>query len=258
MRSPELKHRYIVVEGPIGVGKTTLTRALSKRFAARSVFEIVEENPFLPEFYKDKVAHAFKTQMFFLLSRFKQQEALLQGDLFQGQVVSDYLFAKDRLFAALTLSPAELVLYERVDSVRQPRALVFVKSPRGLAELREVLAPVHGHFDAPRLAFATRWAGVWKGGIEDRCDPQRIGRDCQGRQFAVHREGVNRHIQRFDMGNRPNKWRQFLATGHRRDEGKQFMAQIRAAGRTVGEDSSAHYIRQLSPAAPVLYLDLIA
>ncbi len=117
------KHRYIVVEGPIGVGKTTLTRALSKRFAARSVFEIVEENPFLANFYQDRNKFAFQTQLFFLLSRFKQQQELFQQDLFSQVTVSDYLFAKDRIFASITLDPNELSLYERIYQMLGPRVM---------------------------------------------------------------------------------------------------------------------------------------
>ena len=113
-RVEPLKHRYIAVEGPIGVGKTTLTRALAKRFAARTVFEIVEENPFLASFYQDRNKYAFQTQLFFLLSRFKQQQELFQQDLFSQVTVSDYLFAKDRIFASITLDPNELSLYERI------------------------------------------------------------------------------------------------------------------------------------------------
>ena len=106
--------RYIVVEGPIGVGKTSLVNALAKRYQARTVFEIVEENPFLSSFYEDREKYAFQTQLFFLLSRFKQQQELFQPDLFQQVTVSDYLFDKDRIFANLTLSSHELALYERV------------------------------------------------------------------------------------------------------------------------------------------------
>src|SRR5688572_10467157 len=107
------EHRYIVVEGPIGVGKSSLTNILSERFAARKVMEVVEENPFLSSFYADRTKFAFQTQMFFLLSRFKQQLKLFQQDLFAAVTVSDYLFAKDRIFAHLTLDPNELALYER-------------------------------------------------------------------------------------------------------------------------------------------------
>jgi deoxyguanosine kinase len=114
-------HRYIVVEGPIGVGKSSLTNILAERFHARRVMEVVEENPFLSSFYGDKAKFAFQTQMFFLLSRFKQQQELFQQDLFSAVTVSDYLFAKDRIFAHLTLDPNELALYERVFEALGPR-----------------------------------------------------------------------------------------------------------------------------------------
>jgi len=119
----EPRHRYIVVEGPIGVGKTSLTRALAQRFSGRTVFEQVEENPFLASFYQDRNKHAFQTQLFFLLSRFKQQQELFQQDLFSRVTVSDYLFAKDRIFASITLDPNELALYERVYEHLGPRVM---------------------------------------------------------------------------------------------------------------------------------------
>jgi deoxyadenosine/deoxycytidine kinase len=113
--------RYVVVEGPIGVGKSSLADLLARRFDARKVMELVEENPFLANFYADRAKYAFQTQMFFLLSRFKQQQDLFQQDLFSALTVSDYLFAKDRIFASLTLDPDELSLYERVFDALKPR-----------------------------------------------------------------------------------------------------------------------------------------
>ncbi len=126
--------RYVTVEGCIGVGKTTLTHLLSSHLRSKTVLEVVEENPFLADFYKDPAAHAFKTQMFFLLSRFKQQEALLQTDLFDGVVVSDYLFAKDRIFAELTLSTSEMGLYDTIfgalrSRIRSPDLVVYLHAP---------------------------------------------------------------------------------------------------------------------------------
>jgi deoxyadenosine/deoxycytidine kinase len=115
--------RYIVVEGPIGVGKTSLVNIVSKALKARTIFEIVEENPFLASFYSDRQKYAFQTQLFFLLSRFKQQQELFQQELFAQVTVSDYLFAKDRIFAALTLDPNELALYERVFDLMGPRVV---------------------------------------------------------------------------------------------------------------------------------------
>ncbi|ABS27989.1 deoxynucleoside kinase [Anaeromyxobacter sp. Fw109-5] len=115
--------RYIAVEGPIGVGKTALAQALAERLGARLVLEHAEENPFLASFYGDRRKHAFQAQLFFLLSRFQQQQALFQQDLFTQSTIADYLFAKDRIFAALTLSADELALYDRVYELLGPRTV---------------------------------------------------------------------------------------------------------------------------------------
>ena len=115
--------RYIAIEGPIGVGKTTLAQILADRLGGRLVLEAVEENPFLPSFYEDRRKHAFQTQLFFLLSRFQQQQDLFQQDLFSQTTVADYVFAKDRVFASLTLDPHELALYDRVYELLGPRVV---------------------------------------------------------------------------------------------------------------------------------------
>ncbi len=108
------RKRYIVVEGPIGVGKTSLAKSLAAEFQARSIFERVEDNPFLAKFYEDRETYAFQAQIFFLLSRYRQQRDLSQQELFTQNVVSDYLFAKDKIFASLTLSSEEVNLYEQI------------------------------------------------------------------------------------------------------------------------------------------------
>lgn len=106
--------RYIVVEGPIGAGKTALARRLAESLRADVVLEEAFENPFLERFYRDGRPAALPTQMFFLFSRARQIETLRQSDLFASVRVSDYLFAKDRLFAELNLDADELALYEQV------------------------------------------------------------------------------------------------------------------------------------------------
>ena len=128
-----MDNRYIVVEGPIGVGKTSLVNILSERFKARRVLEVVEENPFLSSFYGDRQKFAFQTQIFFLLSRFKQQQELFQQDLFNAVTVSDYLFAKDRIFACLNLDPNEMSLYDRVfealgTRVTKPDLVIYLQA----------------------------------------------------------------------------------------------------------------------------------
>lgn len=108
------ENRYIVIEGVIGAGKTSLTRMLSDRLSAQLVLEEVEENPFLKDFYRDRARYAFQTQMHFLFSRYQQQRNLRQTDLFSDKLVSDYVFQKDRIFASLNLVDKELALYERL------------------------------------------------------------------------------------------------------------------------------------------------
>lgn len=106
--------KYIAIEGVIGAGKTSLANKLAEKLSAKLVKEEFEENPFLEKFYDDRKRHAFQTQMFFLINRFKQQEQFNQEDLFTDYVVSDYIFDKDQIFAYLNLSGEELKLYESI------------------------------------------------------------------------------------------------------------------------------------------------
>lgn len=105
---------YIAIEGPIGVGKTSLANLMAKELGARLVLEEFEENPFLPDFYNDPERYAFQTQLFFLLQRYRQQQELRQVDMFQNLLVTDYMFVKDRLFASLNLNEKEMQLYDTV------------------------------------------------------------------------------------------------------------------------------------------------
>ena len=105
---------YIAIEGPIGVGKTSLAELLSKELGARLVLEDFEDNPFLPDFYNDPERFGFQTQLFFLLQRYRQQQDLRQVDMFQKLLITDYMFVKDRLFASLNLDDKEMHLYDTV------------------------------------------------------------------------------------------------------------------------------------------------
>ncbi len=125
--------RYVAIEGVIGVGKTTLAEMLGERLGARVVLEKFEENPFLEKFYKYPDHYSFQTQIFFLLSRYRQQQELFQADLFQKVVVSDYLFEKDKIFAYLNLQDDELRLYETIVSqleknIPTPDLVVYLQS----------------------------------------------------------------------------------------------------------------------------------
>ena len=116
--------RYIAVEGPIGVGKSSLAEILGEELSARVILERPEENPFLGAFYRDQKRHAMSVQLFFLLQRYAQQGELAQGDLFsRGGVVTDYIFDKDRLFALLNLTDDEMTLYDRIFRMLQVRTV---------------------------------------------------------------------------------------------------------------------------------------
>jgi len=140
----KLKSRFIVVEGAIGVGKTSLVLLLSKKFNAKYNLEIVEENPFLSKFYNDMERYAFQTQIFFLLNRYKQQLELVQQDLFNQLLFSDYLFAKDRIFAHLNLSGNELSMYEHlyeimVEDIPRPDLIIYLQASTELLMKRIAL-----------------------------------------------------------------------------------------------------------------------
>jgi deoxyadenosine/deoxycytidine kinase len=125
--------RFIVIEGVIGVGKTSLARKIKDRLDAKLILEQFDNNPFLEKFYSDRKRYAFQTQMFFLINRFKQQQELTQEDLFTSYIVGDYLFDKDRIFAYLNLSKDELNLYESIypllaRSLRKPDLTVYLQA----------------------------------------------------------------------------------------------------------------------------------
>jgi deoxyadenosine/deoxycytidine kinase len=126
--------RYIVIEGPIGVGKTSLARRLAGTLEAQLVLEQDAQNPFLERFYKNPKSGALPAQLFFLFQRAQQLGALQQQDLFAPRRVADYLFEKDRLFAGLTLDQAEMALYEQVASrlavdPPKPDLVVYLQAP---------------------------------------------------------------------------------------------------------------------------------
>jgi deoxyguanosine kinase len=118
------KYRYIVVEGPIGVGKTTLSQKLAEAFNAQTLLEQPQDNPFLERFYRDASRYALQTQMFFLFQRMNQLRDLAQPDMFNAPIVSDFLLDKDPIFAHLTLSDDELNLYRQLYDHLKPQVAV--------------------------------------------------------------------------------------------------------------------------------------
>ncbi len=131
MSSTQIK--YIAIEGVIGAGKTTLAKMLAKKMNANLVLESYEDNPFLEKFYKNPRRYALHTQMYFLMSRYKQLLELRQDDLFHEYIVADYIFEKDKIFAYLNLADDELELYERMVSfiernLKKPDLVIYLQS----------------------------------------------------------------------------------------------------------------------------------
>ena len=127
------KSYYIIIEGTIGVGKTSLSKLLAEEIDAKLILEEFEDNPFLPDFYKDPKRYAFQTQLFFLLSRYRQQLEFQQIDIFSKSIISDYMFMKDRIFAALNLDDKEIILYDKIASILEknvsyPDLIIFLQS----------------------------------------------------------------------------------------------------------------------------------
>jgi deoxyadenosine/deoxycytidine kinase len=125
--------RYIAIEGPIGVGKSSLAKILAQKYASRLVKEEVAGNPFLERFYENPRKFAFQTQLFFLLSRYRQQRELAQGDLFEGGLVCDYILAKDKIFALINLEDDEISLYESiykllVSTLPKPDLVIYLQA----------------------------------------------------------------------------------------------------------------------------------
>jgi deoxyadenosine/deoxycytidine kinase len=156
---------FIAIEGVIGVGKTTLARMLAPDFSGDSLLEVFEENPFLGDFYADRERYAFQTQIFFLLSRYRQQHQAVPNALTHGPLFSDYTFAKDSLFAHLNLSGDELAVYEKLhnalaEKIPKPDLLIYLR-----ADLDTLMARIavrdrpyergmdRGYIDSLRLAY---------------------------------------------------------------------------------------------------------
>jgi len=128
------ERQYIIIEGVIGVGKTTLAKMIAEKLEGRFILEQHEQNPFLIDFYNDPQRYAFQTELFFLLSRYRQQlEEFSQTDLFRKYVVSDYHFAKNRIFASITLDDREMQLYDTMMTLLEreivvPDLVVYLQS----------------------------------------------------------------------------------------------------------------------------------
>lgn len=188
---------YVAIEGVIGVGKTTLARYLKEALSAQLLLEVFEENPFLTDFYADRSRYAFQTQIFFLLSRYRQQHQVIPQAITRAPLVSDYLFAKDNLFANLNLVNDELAVYGNVyaalaERIPPPRLVVYLKA--GVDTLMERIAvrdrPYERDMDrayiaALHQAYEAFFAGYTAPCLTIATDGLNIVQDASARQAVV-------------------------------------------------------------------------
>ncbi len=169
-----INNKYIAIEGVIGIGKTTLARLLQPRFQAEVLLEVFEENPFLADFYGDRERYAFQTQIFFLLSRYHQQNKAVPEALKKGMLVSDYTFAKDELFAWLNLKDDELAMYGRVhaalsEKIPKPNLIVYLKASHDVVMRRIALRdrPYERDMDPDYIKQLAEAYEAWLNNIAD-------------------------------------------------------------------------------------------
>ncbi len=158
-----MNFKYVAVEGAIGVGKTSVVTRLAERLDAATVLEEVGQNPFLKDFYDGKGGAPFQVELFYLLSRYRQQQELLQRHLFQQVTLSDYVFDKSKLFAYLTLDDNELLIYDKLygllsESVPPPDLVVYLQAPTEvlLRRIRQRGRPEEGALSEDYLAEVNR------------------------------------------------------------------------------------------------------
>ncbi len=166
--------KFIAIEGVIGVGKTTLARMLQVHFEASLLLEVFEENPFLARFYADRERYAFQTQLFFLLSRYHQQHQAVPAGLEKGNLISDYTFAKDEIFAWLNLRDDELAMYGRVhaalgEKLRRPDLIVYLRAEHELLMRRITLRdrPYERDMDPEYIREVAAAYDAWLANVQD-------------------------------------------------------------------------------------------
>ncbi|MCA9901606.1 MAG: deoxynucleoside kinase [Ardenticatenaceae bacterium] len=170
-----MNHKFVAIEGVIGVGKTTLTRLLQSKFENASVLlEVFEENPFLAGFYKDRDSLAFQTQLFFLLSRYHQQHEAVPNALRKGMLIADYTFAKDELFAWLNLKDDELAMYGRVhaalgEKIPKPDLIVYLQADHDVIMRRIALRdrPYERDMDPEYIRKLAAAYEAWLSNVQD-------------------------------------------------------------------------------------------
>ncbi len=202
-------HKYVAIEGVIGIGKTTLARLMQDRFQASVLLEVFEENPFLADFYSDRERYAFQTQIFFLLSRYHQQHKAVPEALRKGMLVSDYTFSKDELFAWLNLKDDELAMYGRVhaalsEKIPKPDLIVYLKADHDVVMRRIALRdrPYERDMDPNYIRLLAEAYEAWLSNLSevnvltvDVNELDFLARDADLEQVSDQIEEALRHLE---------------------------------------------------------------
>lgn len=196
-----MSNKFIAIEGVIGVGKTTLARLLQPIFNATTLLEVFEENPFLADFYGDRARYAFQTQIFFLLSRYHQQNRAVPAALRKGTLVSDYTFAKDELFAWLNLKDDELAMYGRVhaalaEKLPKPDLIVYLHADHDVVMRRIALRdrPYERDMDPNYIRDVTNAYEAWLAG---QPEPEVLSIDVTDHDFLSDPKDLDDVVERI-------------------------------------------------------------
>jgi len=213
MINPEYinKLKYVVIDGPIGVGKTTLAKKLAKSFGSDLVLEGPEDNPFLERFYQDPKGAAFQTQLFFLFQRAKQLENIQQDDMFQPVRVADYLIEKDKLFAELTLDAEEYKLYCQVYehvtlNMPKPDLVVYLQAP--VSVLQKRIANRGRHYEKTiNNHYLTQLGESYARFFHDYVDAPLLIVNAEDMDFATNEQDYQQLLTQIS---RPQRGRQYF------------------------------------------------
>lgn len=195
-------HKYIAIEGVIGIGKTTLARLLEPVYGATILLEVFEENPFLADFYGDRERYAFQTQIFFLLSRYHQQNKAVPEALSKGMLVSDYTFAKDELFAWLNLKDDELSMYGRVhaalsEKIPKPDLIVYLNADHDVV-MRRIASrdrPYERNMDPN---YIRQLAAAYEAWLTNLSDIDVLSIDVSDLDFLAKKQDLDFVVARID------------------------------------------------------------